>query len=396
MHFRVKAVRGEAQIVIMSMEAADAHDAERRTREQGYEVLAVKRTALPLRNVRTNREVFPVLLFAQELVALLEAGLNLVAALEALGENEKSISIRMVIERILTRLRNGEEFSTALMEFPNIFSPLFIATVRSNERTGGLIEALRRYALYHKQMDEVRSKLIGALIYPALLFVVGSGVALFLLFYVVPKFRRIFEDMGGDLPFFSRMLVDWGRAVDSYGSLLAIAIFAVVGAILAIGLQKGLKESAMRRAFHFPGIGERLRLYQFARLYRTVGMLTRSGLPITEAMAISSEMLAQTLRLDIAGAEKQIREGGSFSDSMASHQLTTPIAFRLLRVGEEGGNMAEMLERIASLFEEQISRWVERFTRLFEPVLMAAIGVVIGVIVVFLYMPIFELAGSVQ
>jgi general secretion pathway protein F len=396
MLYQVKAVRGEAEIVVLPIEAVDAKDAERRTLDQGYDVLAVTQNRFALGKLKLGSDKFPVLMFAQELVALLEAGLNLVAALEALGEKENAPAVRQVIDRVVELLRQGEGFAQALQEFPHIFPPLFIATVRSNEKTGGLVEALARYAHYHKQMDEVRAKLVSALIYPALLFVVGSGVALFLMFYVVPKFRRVFEDMGGDLPFFSRMLVEWGRAVDSYGALVALLIVAMVACVLVLGARTNLKVIVARRVLELPGIGERLKLYQFARFFRTLGMLTRSGIPLSEAMGIAAELLSAALRTNIASAGQAIREGMAFSEAMSQYGLTTPIAFRLLRVGEHSGNMAEMLERIATLFEEQISRWVERFTKLFEPFLMAAIGVVIGVIVVFLYMPIFELAGSVQ
>lgn len=396
MLFQVKAVRGEAEIVDLPIEAADARDAARLTQERGYDVLAVKRGSMALGNWWFARAGFPVLLFTQELIALLDAGLTLVAALEALGEKEEAPAVRQIINRMVDRLRQGAGFSRTLEEFPNIFSPLYVATVRSNEKTGGLIEALTRYARYHKQMDEVRSKLISALIYPALLFVVGFGVAAFLLFYVVPKFRRIFEDMGSDLPFFSRMLVEWGRAVDSYGLLVAFCATAIAAGVIFIFLRTNIRLHLIKYCFGMPGIGERFKMYQFARFYRTLGMLTRSGIPLAEALGIAAALLSEALRPAIAGAELAIRQGAAFSEAMVRHGLTTPIAYRLLRVGEHSGGMADMLERIATLFEEQITRWVEWFTKLFEPLLMAAIGIVIGVIVVFLYMPIFELAGSVQ
>jgi general secretion pathway protein F len=396
MLFQVKAARGDADIISLPIEALDAEEAERRTREQGYEVLAVKRAG-SLSGARTARATqFPVLLFTQELVTLLEAGMNLVAAIEALAEKESSPTICQILKRLLERLRQGVTFSAALEEFPQAFSRLYIATVRSNERTGGLVEGLTRYAKYQAQMEQVRSKLASALVYPALLFVVGGGVALFLLFYVVPKFRRIFEEMGTNLPFFSRLLVDWGRAVENYGALLFVAMIGAVVAILALLSRPTVRQSIMSRVLALPRIGEYIRIYQFARFYRTLGMLQRSGIPLAGALDIAASLLTEALRPAMQKTGQAVREGAAFSEAMMASGLTTSIAYRLLRVSEHSGNMPEMLDRIASFHEERLSRWVEWFTRLFEPLLMAVIGVVIGLIVVFLYMPIFELAGAIQ
>ncbi len=396
MRFQVKAVRGRADIVDLAIEAFDAQNAARHVREQGYAVLAVKRSGGLGNRAAFRRSNLRVLAFTQELVALLEAGLNLVAALETLAEKEESPQTSQILSRILERLHRGTAFSEALEEFPHVFPPLYVATVRSNERTGSLAESLTRYAKYRIQMDHVRSKLSSALIYPALLFIVGSAVALFLLFYVVPKFRRIFEDMGTNLPFFSRMLVDWGAAVENHGVLLALLLAGLIFAAGSALSRPGVRGRLMLRFLALPAVGEHLRIYQFARFYRTLGMLQRSGVPLAGALEIAASLLTEGLRPAMRNAGRAVREGIAFSDAMRDNRLTTPIAYRLLRVGEHSGEMPDMLDRIASFHEEQIARWVEWFTRLFEPLLMASIGVVIGLIVVFLYMPIFELAGSIQ
>ncbi|HVY05602.1 MAG TPA: type II secretion system F family protein [Burkholderiales bacterium] len=395
MKFRVRAVRGEAEVVDLAIEAMDARAATRSARDQGYAVLAVRRTAGLVRATRRGSSL-RVLNFTQELVALLEAGLNLVAAVAALEEKEEAAPVRQVLSRLLEHLHRGAPFSQALQEFPQIFPPMYVATVRSNEKTGGLAESLARYARYRLQMDQVRAKLGSALIYPALLFCVGSTVALFLLFYVVPKFRRIFEDMGTDLPFFSRMLVKWGAAVETHGALLILMLAGAVVAIVAAVSRPSVQAWAMSRLLALPAVGARLRIYQYARFYRTLGMLQRSGIALAAALEIASPMLSMALRPAMDGACRSVREGSAVSDAMHANGLTTPIAYRLLRVGEHSGRMPEMLDRIASFHEDQLARWVDWFTRLFEPLLMAAIGVVIGLIVVFLYMPIFELAGSIQ
>jgi general secretion pathway protein F len=396
MRFRVKAVRGQADVIDLAIEAFDAPAAARHARDQGYAVLAVKRSAGVGTRAAGRKNGMRVLAFTQELVALLEAGLNLVAAIETLAEKEESPQTNRILSTILEHLHRGAAFSDAIGAFPDVFPPLYVATVRSNEKTGGLVEALTRYTKYRIQMDQVRSRLGSALIYPALLFIVGSAVALFLLFYVVPKFRRIFEDMGTNLPFFSRMLVQWGAAVENHGVLIALVLAGLIAGVVSALSRPPVRAALMARFLALPGIGERMRIYQYARFYRTLGMLQRSGIPLAGALEIAATLLTQALRPAMREASRSVREGAAFSDAMRDNRLTTPIAYRLLRVGEHSGEMPEMLDRIASFHEEQLARWVEWFTRLFEPLLMAAIGVVIGLIVVFLYMPIFELAGSIQ
>ena len=396
MRFLVKAVRGQSEVVELSVDAFDAGNAARRTSEQGYSVLGVKpsgqlRVRAPLRGSGMR-----VLAFTQELVTLLEAGLTLVAAIETLASKEDSAQTRQVLAHILASLQRGAAFSDALEEFPQVFAPLYVATVRSNEKTGGLAESLTRYTRYRTQMDQVRSKLASALIYPALLFVVGGAVALFLLFYVVPKFRRIFEDMGTDLPFFSRLLVEWGAAVENHSLLLALLVPAAIAGPLLVLSRPVARAWLMARVLALPGIGQHMRIYQYARFYRTLGMLQRSGIALTRALEIAGPLLMAGMRPAMTQACRAVREGIAFSEAMHANGLTTPIAYRLLRVAEHSGEMPAMLDRIAGFHEEQLARWVEWFTRLFEPLLMAAIGIVIGLIVVFLYMPIFELAGSIQ
>ena len=145
-----------------------------------------------------------------------------------------------------------------------------------------------------------------------------------------------------------------------------------------------------------PAIGERLKVYQLSRFYRTIGMLLRGGMPLVAALDMGAELLHPLLRERLAQAARAISEGRNVSQSMDAAGLTTPVALRMLAVGEKGGNMGEMLEQIAAFHDEELSRWVDWFTRMFEPILMALIGLIIGVIVILMYMPIFELAGGFQ
>jgi general secretion pathway protein F len=301
-----------------------------------------------------------------------------------------------VIARILEQLYEGKTLSVALEQMPQSFPPIYVAAVRASERTSDLPEALSRYVTFQSQADQIRSKVISASIYPLVLIIVGGGVTLFLLGYVVPKFSVIYSDMGAEMPFLSRLLVSWGEVVAQHGlaTLIALAIFVVVIAMLL--RRSDVREWIGRRLWSVPAIGSRLRVYQVARFYRTVGMLLRGGVPVLQAINMSGGLLSASLRPSAESAAASIRTGIAISQAMDDAGLSTPVALRMLRVGERSGNMGEMMERAAAFHDEEMARWVEWATRLFEPLLMVLIGLIIGLIVVLLYMPIFDLAGNLK
>jgi general secretion pathway protein F len=392
MRYEVKAVKAGGAVVSLGLDARDDRDANQQVRSQGYTVLAVRRAGAALPSLRSAR--FPLVLFTQELLALLRSGISLVEALETLAEKDSRASSGPVLAGLLEKLREGQSFSSALQGAPEAFPDLYVATVRASERTGNLSEALTRYVAYQTQLDGVKKHLVSASIYPVILIVVGGLVALFLLGYVVPRFSHIYEDIGGDLPWLTRLLMAWGRFVEARGGILLAGIVAVVTGLVLWLRQPSTRQLIARQIMRVPAIGERVRVYQLTRFYRTMGMLLAGGTPVAQAMVMVSGLLDQELRQRLDSALKRIREGQQISVSLDSQLLTTPVALRMLRVGERTGQMGEMMERIAAFHEEELQRWVERFTRTFEPLLMAVIGVVIGGIVVLMYFPIFELAGS--
>jgi general secretion pathway protein F len=396
MHFQVKALRESEGVVALALEALDRADAERQVRALGYTVLAVRPARTLVGRLGTRRARFPLVLFSQELVALLNAGLTLVEAIETLAEKEHRPDTRKALEGIMARLREGHPLSMAMRQYPSCFPELYVATVRAAERTGDLPEAILRYVGYQAQMDQARRKLVSASIYPAMLLIVGGLVTVFLLTYVVPKFSRVYADVGRELPLASRLLLDWGQLLERHGAVVFAAFVAFIGLIVWAATRRQLRERLLTGIAHVPAARERLHVYQLARFYRTLGMLLRGGTPIVPALAMVDGLLAAEWRERLALAREDIRSGKTISQSMERHGLTTPVALRMLRVGERAGRMGEMMERIAAFYDEEIARWVDWFTRLIEPLLMAVIGIVIGTIVVLMYFPIFELAGSLQ
>ncbi|NWF73109.1 MAG: type II secretion system F family protein, partial [Nitrospirae bacterium] len=268
--------------------------------------------------------------------------------------------------------------------------------IRASERTGDLREALSRYIAYQVQLDQVRKKLVSASIYPIVLLVVGGLVMLFLMMYVVPKFSRIYEDAGKDLPVLSQLLLEWGKVMEEHG-FLVMGSLACVGLASAFGLTlPAVKAWILSQLRSVPAIGSRLQVFDLARFYRTLGMLVKGGIPIVAAIEMVSGILPLSLRGPLQAAVRDLREGKPISQAMESHGLTTPVAHRMLRVGERTGQMGEMMERIAVFYDEDIARVLDWLTKLIEPALMAAIGLVIGTIVLLMYFPMFELAGSIQ
>jgi general secretion pathway protein F len=211
---------------------------------------------------------------------------------------------------------------------------------------------------------------------------------------VVPRFSAIYAETGRDLPLLSRILLQWGELMNRHAIGVVSALLVTIAA--GVLMRDRVRGAASALVMRVPALGERVFVYHLARFYRTTGMLLRGGTPIVTALTMVTGLLPVELRERLGRATQRIRDGVSISTAMTECGLTTPVATRMLRVGESSGDMAEMMDRIAVFHDEELARWVDWFTKLFEPLLMAIIGLVIGAIVVLMYLPIFELAGSVQ
>ena len=391
MRFQLKAISPDGRVESLALQAADEAGARRHAEGRGYTVLQVRGR----QGFAIGRERFPVILFSQELVALLDAGLPLLEAIETLGEKERTPAVKNALDQVAATLREGRPFSSALEKLGELFPPLYIATVRAAERTSDLQPALTRYVSYQGQVDALKRRVIHASIYPALLIGVGALVGLFLLLYVVPRFSLIYEERAVDLPLLSRLLLSWGQFVEHHGLFVVLGLLILAGMTIWVLRLPTVRAGLQNSLWRLPGAGERMKLYQLARFYRTIGMLLRGGMPVVPALQLGAELLHPALRGRLQTATRAIREGRPVSESMEANGLTTPVALRLLAVGEHGGDMGAMMDRIAAFHDDEMARWVDWLTRLVEPLLMAAIGLVIGAIVILMYMPIFELAGAV-
>ena len=344
----------------------------------------------------SSKQDFDLLLFAQELHALVSAGLSVVEALEALIERTNSSDTRSVLSRLLTQLKQGQRLSTALAEQAGVFPPLFVGVVQAAEGTSDLPRALERYIAYESRLNALRDKITSAAIYPAVLLVVGGLVALFLLGYVVPRFSSVYQGGGKSLPWASQLLLTWGGFVSEHAFEVLATLCAVVAVAAWIVIRTTRSGGWWRLLAWLPGAGSRLQILELSRLYLTLGMLIEGGIPVARAMSIAEAVLQGENVQALKKAAFAVGQGNRLSGAFEQHGLSTPVASRLLRVGEQTGQLGLMFTRTAAFYDGETTRWIERFSKVFEPVLMAIIGLVIGMIVILLYMPIFDLAGSLQ
>jgi general secretion pathway protein F len=257
-------------------------------------------------------------------------------------------------------------------------------------------EALGRYIAYQNELETVRKKIVSASIYPAILSVVGVLVLGFLMFYVLPRFARVYEDMAGTLPFFSKLLLGFGNFVGNHAGVLLVVLGAAAAAVCWSFSQPHLRARMNTLLWRVPGLGSRMKIYQLARLYRTAGMLLRAGIPAVRSLEMVLELLPAHLRASLATAKTLIEQGQPMSAALGAAGLATPVAARMMSVGERSGHMGEMFDQIARFHDDEVARYIDWFTRAFEPLLMAVLGLSVGAVVVLMYMPIFELAGSIK
>lgn len=383
-------------LVMRTYPIQEAAAAAQRALAQGLQIISQQEVAALSVDVDRSISRFPTLLFSQQLHALLDSGLTLTEAIHTLLAKESSSPHRQVVQQLDEALAQGLNFSTALAKLPAAFPEIYVATVRAAERTGDLAQALNRYIAYQQQFDDIRKKLVSASIYPAMLLLVGGFVTLFLLGYVVPRFSTVYESAGRDLPWASSVLLAFGQVIHRFS--LEIIGAATVGVLTAYAfLRNSTARASIARGFmRLPWLARQIHVFQLARFYRGLSLLLTSGIALPQAMVMVSGLLGVGAREHLQLAREAVESGQSLSTALTQHQLSTPVADSLIKVGERSGQMARMLERTAKFHDEEFSRWVDWASRLLEPLLMVAIGLVIGTVVVLLYVPIFELAGSLK
>ena len=339
---------------------------------------------------------FPLRLFSQELAVLLDAGIALLEALNTLREKEANAAVRNALDAVIASVEQGQPLSLAMRQQPQAFDELVCAIVAANERTGQLSTALTQHSQYLAWVENLRSRLVAACIYPLMLLAVGGAVIMFLLLFVLPRFAGILDGLNTDLPWASRVLINFGQTAGQhpYAVLAGMAALLLAGA--ALWRNQALRLRLQSSLWTMPGLGSRLRVLALARLYRSLAMLLASGVPVLASLRIVHDVVAVPWRPAVAAACQRIERGERLSESLEAENLATPVARRMVRVGERSGEVAAMLDRAAAFHDEEAVRLTELLTRAINPALMLVMGVLIGGIIVLMYLPIFQLADQVQ
>ncbi|HDR2694423.1 TPA: type II secretion system F family protein [Enterobacter bugandensis] len=369
--------------------AASPDDASARIIAAGGIVLQVQE-----RPARKEKR-FPLNLFLQELIALLEAGLVVVEAVEALRESSRDGGTSLVLDTLVKKLYEGAQLSQAMMALPALFPPLLINTVASSEQTGHLPEALKRFQFYESRMEILRKRIKSTLLYPTIVIAAGGIILFFLLGFIIPRFSVVFDGMK-NLSASAQLILWWGRLTQTHGSLLLAGCAAAVAGIVMAVRSPRLRQRALGLLLRIPALRQQHQLSVLVRFYRTLGLLLQGGLPAPDALMLSREILPATHRQQVEQVIRDVAAGESLSRMLEAQRMTTPVASRLLQVGERSGELPAMCERIAAFYDESLERAIETFSKIFEPILMMVVGGIVGLVVFLLYMPIFELAGGLQ
>ncbi len=333
--------------------------------------------------------------FSQDFAALIDAGLSVTEALQTLVIKEAVGVRRELLEQVARTVSEGRNLSAA-MQLTGAFPELLIATVEASERTGDLGKGLARYAAHQREMQALKDKLIGASVYPVVLLVVGALVVMFLMGVVIPRFAGLLDSTRTQLPMLSSGLMAWGRLVAGRPWVLAVFF----GIIVALGawVVAHFRAHGMRSRWlqGIPFIAAVIREFQHLQLYRTLSILVSRGIVVHRAMEHGVKLLNDADRERLERAIVLMREGLSLSAALSDAGLSDPVATNMLKVAERTGAMSEMLERIAQFYERRLQRSIDVATRVIEPALMIVIGTVIGAIVVLMYLPIFDLASTLN
>jgi general secretion pathway protein F len=382
----------------IELDANSLEDAHAKAEQQDLTVLKInaQKSTFGLPRLGQQNQTFPLMLFCQEFRVLFEAGLSVVEVLHTLIDKETNAAIKLTLLQLLNTVQEGKTLSQAMSIHPNTFPSLFIATIGAAERTGDITEALLRYSHYLENVDLLKKRIVNASVYPAIVISFGMLVLMFLIVYVIPKFSKIYETQVAHVSTSTQLLLGLGKFSQQYGIYILFCAVALVAIFITLIIRPEIQAKFYDTLWRLPFLGEKVRIYHLSRFYRTFSMLLKSGIPVMNGLNMVESLLGSGLQGNLQQAKKHIDEGKHFSHALFEAKLTTPVAMRLFSVGEKTGTLDKMMERAASFHEEQLMRWIDRFTKIFEPTLMALIGILIGGIVLMMYMPIFELASGIQ
>jgi len=349
------------------------------------------------RHVARRIKAADVSLFTRQLADLLKAGVAINRALRTLSEQTSSRQLSEMIAEIEKDISGGKGLHEALGRFPRVFSPLYVSMVRAGETGGFLEDVLHRLALFIEKDQELRSRVAAALAYPALLVVIGTFAVVFLMVFFIPRFSEIFTKMGSNLPVPTQIVMavssffrDYWMV--SFGGLVLLLLGWAQVAATVTG-----RRFADRLKIRFPLFGDVVRKNAVSRFARTLGTLLKSGVPILGALGISKEAMGNVVLMeDIDEASAGVKQGRGLAEILRRSRYFPPMVVDMIAVGEEGGNLDEVLINVAESYDVQVDRAVRVFISLFEPALLMIMAALVGFIVISMLLPVFTLSSMVK
>jgi type IV pilus assembly protein PilC len=398
--FRLRYADPRGQMHEQVADAPTEREARERLTQQGYLVYSVTPRDLSARltgssgKKKVDMEKF--LIFNQQFVTLIRAGLPILKSLDLLADRLTDEKLSRYIQAVRKEVRSGTILSDAF-EKQGVFPPVYVTSVMAGEKSGSLVEVLDRYVTYQKLTLAVRKKLLLSLMYPFILILLVVGLIFFLVTYVVPNFAALYSSMQAKLPLPTQILIAVGTTARSY-VLLGAAVLLGVGIFLYFWSKRdSSREIIDRIQMNLPLVGEVWTKYQVAQLSRVLGTLLVGGIPLVPALETSGRSLGTiVLRKALDRAAISVKEGRPLSESLAKTGLVPDLAVDMMEVGESTGALPAMLASVAEFYDEDVSTRMTALLSLIEPAIMIFMGIFVAFVLVSLYLPIFSLADTIR
>ena len=335
--------------------------------------------------------------FTSELSDLLASGMKLGNALNTLSHRRTSTVSDLIVRALRDEIIRGTSLSDAMAQFKETFPTLYVSLIRAGEASGNVAEVMARIIKHYERIQEVKEKVLMALVYPCIVMVVGIGTLIFAMTFVIPRFTLIFKDMGSTLPVPTRILIGISTVMIHYGWLIAIGL---VGAVVMF--RRYLRTEIGRTWWHglqlrVPLIRDIITSSAFAQFARTLGMLIANGVPVLDALAIGERTVQNSvIAAEIRNAKDRVTDGTTISGPLAAGKVFPPMLTDMLAIGEETGDMSGALAHIARRYEASLDRSVKIFTTLLEPILIVLIAIMVGFVAISILLAVFDLTSGLR
>lgn len=387
------------EVVERRVSAADERALRADLEQQGLYLLSMRRgLTLSLFRLR-KRRVDPSLLlvFAQELAALLKAGLPLFQSLDVMLERQRDPLLRQSLEEVREKVKSGTALSDAFRQEGDLYPPIFAASLVAGERSGNLDEVLRRFAGHLRLNLTLKKKAVSASVYPIVLLTMMVGLVAILVVWVIPQFRSFYEGLGAELPLATRVLLAVATGVRA--NLPWIALGAAVAVVSAVSWlrREGAGVALDRSLLRLPYFGGLMRMYATSQLARTLSTLLAGGLPLLNALEVAAASIGnRAMAQAVAGATGRIREGASLTAALESTGMLEALPLEMIKVGEQTGALGDMLNAVADFYDEDLDTRMATVLSLVEPVLLVLMAFVVAAMLLAFYLPMFQAISAVQ